>query len=86
MSPKLECATNNFIEPARIHDPPNEVRIHWLYLHDGPLNLLLHSFQGTEDVTFHSLFTDEGKRGEDGVAERYQAIQTKDKPLDFFNE
>jgi len=37
-------------------------------------------------VTFHSIFTDEGERGEDGRAERYQAIQSKDTPLGFFNE
>lgn len=35
---------------------------------------------------FHSIFTDEGKRGVDGHAERYQAIQSKDTPLDFFSE
>jgi hypothetical protein len=39
-----------------------------------------------EDVQFHSLFTDEGKRDPDGHAERYQAIQTADYPLEFFNE
>lgn len=86
MGSRLEHATDNFIETARIHDPPNEVRVPGLSLHDRLLNLLLHFFQGTEDVIFHSLFTDEGKRGEDGRAEHYQAIQSKDKPLDFFNE
>ncbi|CAG8730607.1 11850_t:CDS:2, partial [Acaulospora colombiana] len=34
--------------------------------------------RGTEDVVFHSLFTDEGKRDENGQAERYVAIQTDD--------
>jgi hypothetical protein len=37
-------------------------------------------------VVFHSIFTDEGKRDEDGHAERYQAIQTAETPLEFFNE
>jgi len=35
---------------------------------------------------FHSIFTDEGKRGDDGRAERYQAIQSKATPLEYFNE
>jgi len=55
-------------------------------MHGRQLTLLLHSFQGTRDVMFHSIFTDEGERDEDGHAQRYQAIQSKDTPLEFFNE
>lgn len=61
-----------------INDDQGEGFIH-VRIHDPPN-------QGTEDVVFHSLFTDEGKRDADGKAERYVAIQTNDVPLEFFNE
>jgi hypothetical protein len=35
---------------------------------------------------FHSLWTDEGERDEHGKAKWYKAIQTRDTPLEFFNE
>ncbi|KAH7888542.1 hypothetical protein F5I97DRAFT_2072292 [Phlebopus sp. FC_14] len=41
---------------------------------------------GPEDVKFHSLFTYEGDRDEDGQAHFFRAIQTKDEPLEFFQE
>ncbi|QRV91457.1 hypothetical protein RhiJN_19475 [Ceratobasidium sp. AG-Ba] len=41
---------------------------------------------GTEDVLFHSLFTDEGNRDADGKPTTFRAIQTRDTPLEFFNE
>jgi len=64
--------------PALTTDNEGEGFVH-VRIHDPP-------DRGTEDVMFHSIFTDEGKRSEDGHAERYQAIQSKDTPLDFFNE
>lgn len=52
-----------------------------------PIALLtLNLYQGTEDVTFHSILTDEGNRDEDGHPTTWQAIQTADTPLAFFNE
>ena len=70
---------------VRIHDPPNRVGLsHSQIMH--PLHHYSSNWQGVEDVRFHSIFTDEGKRDEDGHAERYQAIQTRDFPLEFFNE
>ncbi|KAG8802242.1 hypothetical protein FRC16_010137 [Serendipita sp. 398] len=55
---------------------------------DGFVHVRIHDppNRGTEDVTFHSLWTDEGKRDENGRAEHYIAIQTDDVPLEFFNE
>ncbi|QRV76624.1 hypothetical protein RhiJN_04639 [Ceratobasidium sp. AG-Ba] len=41
---------------------------------------------GTGDVLFHSLFTDEGNRDADGKPTTFRAIQTRDTPLEFFNE
>lgn len=43
-------------------------------------------YQGTEDVIFHSIFTDEGNRDKDGHPTTWQAIQSADTPLTFFNE
>ena len=68
---------------VRIHDPPNRVSLALWIFWDGVYS---QDSQGTEDVVFHSLFTDEGKRDADGKAERYVAIQTNDLPLEFFNE
>ncbi|KAH9485176.1 hypothetical protein JR316_0002083 [Psilocybe cubensis] len=42
--------------------------------------------RGSEDVIFHSLFTDEIREEVGGSPIGYQAIQTRDKPLEFFNE
>ncbi|KAK7005688.1 hypothetical protein R3P38DRAFT_3039001 [Favolaschia claudopus] len=42
--------------------------------------------EGTENVKFHSLFTDEGKDEEGHNNGFYRAIQTNSKPLEFFNE
>ncbi|KIK67188.1 hypothetical protein GYMLUDRAFT_37253 [Collybiopsis luxurians FD-317 M1] len=42
--------------------------------------------RGTEDVKFHSIFTDEGNKNADGQPTTWRAIQTKDTPLEFFNE
>ncbi|KIM31664.1 hypothetical protein M408DRAFT_327137 [Serendipita vermifera MAFF 305830] len=66
------------IKLPAIKDDLGEGFIH-VRIHDPPN-------RGTEDVVFHSLFTDEGKRDGDGRAERYQAIQTKDFPLEYFHE
>ncbi|GLB37624.1 hypothetical protein LshimejAT787_0406750 [Lyophyllum shimeji] len=52
-----------------INDDLGEGYIH-VRIHDPPN-------RGTEDVLFHSLFTDETT---------WRAIQTKDTPLEFFNE
>ncbi|QRW19181.1 hypothetical protein RhiXN_00587 [Rhizoctonia solani] len=43
-------------------------------------------FQGTEDVIFHSLFTDEGNPDGSGRPTTFRAIQTQETPLEFFNE
>lgn len=48
--------------------------------------LILKLYQGTEDATFHSIFTDEGNRDKDGHPTTWQAVQTVDTPLVFFNE
>ncbi|GJE92218.1 hypothetical protein PsYK624_083710 [Phanerochaete sordida] len=42
--------------------------------------------RGTEDVRFHSIWTDEGTRNADGHPTTWRAIQTEDTPLEFFNE
>ncbi|KAB5594044.1 hypothetical protein CTheo_2513 [Ceratobasidium theobromae] len=55
---------------VRIHDPPNKVG----------------TFQGTGDVMFHSLLTEEGNRDADGKPTTFRAIQTRETPLEFFNE
>ncbi|KAG8738446.1 hypothetical protein FRC10_006822 [Ceratobasidium sp. 414] len=41
---------------------------------------------GTEDVIFHSLFTEEGNRNADGQPTTWRAIQTRDTPLEYFDE
>jgi len=53
---------------------------------DGFIHVRIHDppNRGIEDVKFHSLFTDE-KRNE-GQPMTWQAIQTIDTPLEFFNE
>ena len=42
--------------------------------------------QGSEDVRFHSIFTEEIRPDEESPPTGYCAIQTLDKPLEFFNE
>lgn len=46
-------------------------------VHDPPA-------EGKEDVTFHSIFTDKVK--EDGKMVAWKGIQTRETPLDWFNE
>jgi hypothetical protein len=45
----------------------------------------LNIYQGTEDVKFHSIWTDEANPM-DGHPTTWNAIQNKDTPLGFFNE
>lgn len=61
-----------------VKDEEGEGFVH-VRIHDPPN-------RGTEDVLFHSLFTDEGPKGADGHVIRWRAIQTDDVPLEFFNE
>ncbi|KAI0321175.1 hypothetical protein OF83DRAFT_1051701, partial [Amylostereum chailletii] len=61
-----------------VNDDLGEGFIH-VRIHDPPN-------RGTADVTFHSLFTDEGNKDADGHPTTWQAIQTSDTPLVFFNE
>ncbi|EKM54486.1 uncharacterized protein PHACADRAFT_258363 [Phanerochaete carnosa HHB-10118-sp] len=42
--------------------------------------------RGTEDVLFHSIWTDEGNRNVDGHPMTWRAIQIESTPLEFFNE
>ncbi|KAH8119275.1 hypothetical protein DFH11DRAFT_435071 [Phellopilus nigrolimitatus] len=42
--------------------------------------------RGESDVIFHSIFTDEGNKDADGHPTTWNAIQTLDTPLEFFNE
>ncbi|KAG9126977.1 hypothetical protein FRC07_001195 [Ceratobasidium sp. 392] len=69
-----------------IHDPrPTQQGMAFI----GSFRLILTHLvptQGTEDVLFHSLFTDEGNRDADGQPTTFRAIQTRDTPLEFFNE
>ena len=74
-----------------IHDPPNRVRLFpssQAYLLGSENDSSDHAcaFQGTEDVKFHSLFTDEGHKDADGHPTTWQAIQIAETPLEFFNE
>ncbi|KAK0241817.1 hypothetical protein EDD85DRAFT_416963 [Armillaria nabsnona] len=61
-----------------INDDQGEGYIH-VRIHDPPGG-------STDDVMFHSLFTDEGNKNADGQATTWRAIQTKDTVLEFFNE
>ncbi|KAJ4476967.1 hypothetical protein C8J55DRAFT_94171 [Lentinula edodes] len=61
-----------------INDEEGEGFIH-VRIHDPPN-------RGTEDVKFHSIYTDEGNKNADGQATTWCAVQTKDTPLEFFNE
>jgi hypothetical protein len=42
--------------------------------------------QGTDDVIFHSIWTNEIREKPDEQPIGYQAVQTADTPLEFFNE
>jgi len=55
---------------------------------DGFIHVRIHDppNRGTEDVTFHSLFTDERAPGVLPGEYTWRAIQTADTPLEFFNE
>ncbi|KAJ3778655.1 hypothetical protein FB446DRAFT_761627 [Lentinula raphanica] len=59
-----------------INDDEGEGFIH-VRIHDPPN-------WGTEDVHLH--FTDEGNKNADGQATTWRAVQSKDTPLEFFNE
>ncbi|GJJ06348.1 hypothetical protein Clacol_000539 [Clathrus columnatus] len=61
-----------------INDSEGEGFIH-IRIHDPPN-------RGTQDVVFHSIFTEEGNRNADGHPTTWRAIHTKDTPLEFFNE
>ncbi|KAI0739661.1 hypothetical protein C8Q80DRAFT_195150 [Daedaleopsis nitida] len=61
-----------------VNDAEGEGYIH-VRIHDPPN-------RGTEDVMFHSLWTDEGNSDLDGRPTTWRAIQTRDTPLEFFNE
>ncbi|TFK23650.1 hypothetical protein FA15DRAFT_670238 [Coprinopsis marcescibilis] len=61
-----------------VQDEEGEGFIH-VRIHDPPN-------RGTEDVIFHSLFTDEGSPDADGRPTTWRAIQTDEKPLEFFHE
>ncbi|RDX57322.1 hypothetical protein K466DRAFT_23213 [Polyporus arcularius HHB13444] len=61
-----------------INDAEGEGYIH-VRIHDPPN-------RGTEDVRFHSLWTDEGNRDADGHPTTWRAIHNRDTPLEFFNE
>ncbi|TFK68658.1 hypothetical protein BDN72DRAFT_820877 [Pluteus cervinus] len=66
------------IRIPRVQDDEGEGFVH-VRIHDPPN-------RGTEDVCFHSIFTDEGNRDAEGRATTWRAIQTRDTPLEFFNE
>lgn len=73
----------------RIHDPPNRVCIKFhifLFLYITWKDNLTMLAQGSEDVRFHSIFTEEIRTNEETPPTGYCAIQTLDKPLEFFNE
>jgi len=55
---------------------------------DGHIHVRIHDppNRGEEDVTFHSIWTDEGPVGEDGKHAHWNAIHPLQKPLEFFNE
>ncbi|KAI0051914.1 hypothetical protein FA95DRAFT_1484390, partial [Auriscalpium vulgare] len=61
-----------------VNDSEGEGFVH-VRIHDPPN-------RGTEDVVFHSIFTDEGHRNADGHPTTWRAIQTAETPLTFFNE
>ncbi|THH09392.1 hypothetical protein EW145_g2059 [Phellinidium pouzarii] len=61
-----------------IRDELGEGFVH-VRIHDPPN-------RGESDVLFHSILTDEGNRDADGHPQTWNAVQTADTPLEFFNE
>jgi len=61
-----------------VRDEKGEGFVH-VRIHDPPN-------RGTEDVRFHSIFTEEIRPDEETPPTGYCAIQTDNKPLEFFNE
>ncbi|KAL1743847.1 hypothetical protein HDZ31DRAFT_64655 [Schizophyllum fasciatum] len=61
-----------------IKDEQGEGFVH-VRIHDPPN-------RGTEDVVFHSIWTDEVRPDPEAPPTEYHAVQTADKPLEFFNE
>ncbi|EKM80711.1 hypothetical protein AGABI1DRAFT_112458 [Agaricus bisporus var. burnettii JB137-S8] len=61
-----------------VNDDEGEGFIH-VRIHDPPNH-------GTGDVKFHSILTVEGNRNAEGHPTTWRAIQTRDAPLEFFNE
>ncbi|KAL0956373.1 hypothetical protein HGRIS_002520 [Hohenbuehelia grisea] len=61
-----------------VKDEEGEGFVH-VRIHDPPN-------RGTEDITFHSLFTNEGNPDADGRPTTWRAVQTVSTPLEFFNE
>jgi len=61
-----------------IHDGEGEGFIH-VRIHD-PAN------RGTDDVLFHSIWTEEGDRNAEGHPTTWRAVHKADTPLEFFNE
>jgi len=61
-----------------VHDEKGEGFVH-VRIHDPPN-------RGSEDVRFHSIFTEEIRPDEETPPTGYCAIHTIDKPLEFFNE
>ena len=57
-----------------------------MYARGGVVLTLICRVQGVDDVRFHSLWTDEGNPDADGHPTTWRAIQTRDTPLEFFNE
>ncbi|KAL4074178.1 hypothetical protein J3A83DRAFT_2691012 [Scleroderma citrinum] len=75
------------VDYAAVSVNPDSLRSYVFYhffismnrIHDPPN-------KGEEDVMFHSIFTKEGERDADGHPHLWRAIQTRDEPLEFFNE
>ncbi|KJA20740.1 hypothetical protein HYPSUDRAFT_42829 [Hypholoma sublateritium FD-334 SS-4] len=66
------------IRLPKVNDAEGEGFVH-VRIHDPPNH-------GSEDVTFHSLFTEEIRPDPESPPTGFRAIQTSDKPLQFFNE
>ncbi|KAJ3480332.1 hypothetical protein NLI96_g8430 [Meripilus lineatus] len=61
-----------------VNDEEGEGFVH-VRIHDPPN-------RGDSDVKFHSILTDEGDPDEEGRPSTWRAVQTQEKPLEFFNE
>ncbi|KAF9482129.1 hypothetical protein BDN70DRAFT_904877 [Pholiota conissans] len=62
----------------KVNDAEGEGFVH-VRIHDPPN-------RGAEDVRFHSLFTEEIRPVEENPPTGFRAIQTRERPLEFFNE